>query len=159
MKISTLLVSLFILPLFLFAKESINIDQISQQQLKPQNKHSILFFHMDRCPYCKKLKKNALSDNVVQDKLKKDFVFLDVNMDSQSIIKYKEFLGSAKDFCKHLSIGYYPTVVFIDGDNEIVYIMKGYRKTETFNHILDYVTNKYYEKSDFAGYLFDIDVE
>jgi predicted bacteriocin transport accessory protein len=158
MKTPTFFFALFIfIPLVLFAQSNtIDIDQITEK-IKSKEKHSMVFFHMERCPYCKKLLKNALSDEEVKKKIVKDYILIDVNVDKAQIIQYKDFTGNAKEFCKHLSIGYYPTVVFIDDNNEIVYSMKGYRKTATFNHILDYVTKKNYLETDFGGYLFDID--
>jgi len=142
-----------------FAQEGmINIDQIAKEEAKEQKKHILVFFHMTYCPYCMKMINNAFSDKVAKKKMENDYIFIDINIDDSGIIKYKDFKGNKKDFSKSLAIGYYPTVLFIDKNNEIVYAMKGYRKTETFNHILDYVTKKSYEETDFAGYLFDNDL-
>jgi thioredoxin-related protein len=161
MKVPTFFLAIFLtIPIVLFAQQKvIDIDQIANYKLKTKEKHILLFFHMERCPYCKKLIKNAFANDEVKKKMDKDYIFIDMNVDDNKLIKYKDFTGTAKDLCKHLAIGYYPTIVFIDENHEIRYTMKGYRKTETFNHILDYVKNKYYLKTDFAGYLFDIDVE
>ncbi len=137
----------------------INIDQIAKQEAAVEKKHILIFFHMTYCPYCMKMIKNAFSDKTAKKKMEKDFIFIDANIDDEGIIQYKDFKGNKKEFAKSLAIGYYPTVVFIDGNGEIVYALKGYRKTETFIHTLDYITTKAYDKTDFAGYLFDIDVD
>lgn len=137
----------------------INIDEIAKQEAKVEKKHIMVFFHMTFCPYCIKMIKNAFSDATAKQKMEKNYIFIDVNVDDEGIIKYKDFQGGKKDFAKSLAIGYYPSVVFIDGNNEIVYALKGYRKTETFVHTLDYISSKAYLKTDFAGYLFEMDTE
>ena len=137
----------------------IDLDVIAKKEANVEKKHSMVFFHMTFCPYCIRMINNAFSDKLAKQKMDKDYIFIDVNVDDEGIIKYKEFVGGKKNFAKSLAIAYYPSVVFIDGNNEIVYALKGYRKTETFNHTLDYVTSKAYLKTDFAGYLFDVDGE
>ena len=137
----------------------INIDDIVKKQASLDKKNIVIFFHMTFCPYCIKMQKNALSDERTKKKLESDYIFIDVNVDEEGIVQYKDFKGSKKEFAKALAIAYYPSVVFIDKNNEIVYSLKGYRKTDTFLHTLDYITSKSYLKSDFAGYLFENDVE
>ena len=137
----------------------INLDEIAKKEAKVEKKHIMVFFHMTFCPYCIRMINNAFSDELAKKKMDKDYIFIDVNVDDEGEIQYKDFKGGKKDFAKSLAIGYYPSVVFIDGNNEIVYALKGYRKTETFNHTLNYITSKAYLNTDFAGYLFDVDVE
>ncbi len=142
---------------FSFAKDSIvNIDQISKEA-KEQKKDVLIFFHMTYCPYCVRMIDNTFSDKVAKKKMEKDFIFVDVNIDDKDKISYKEFKGSKKEFSKKLSISFYPTVVFIDGSNEIVYALKGYRGIDTFNHVLDYIKTKAYLQTDFAGFLDDME--
>jgi len=135
----------------------INLDEIAKKEASVEKKHIMVFFHMTFCPYCIRMINNAFSDETAKKKMEKDYIFIDVNVDDEGVIKYKDFEGGKKDFAKNLAIGYYPSVVFIDENNEIVYALKGYRKTDTFNHTLDYITSKAYLKTDFAGYLFEID--
>lgn len=158
------IIKVFIFSIFfissLFAQEGIiNIDEISKKEANVEKKHSLVFFHMTYCPYCIKMIDNAFSDKIAKQKMEKDYIFIDVNVDDEGVIQYKDFHGSKKEFAKSLAIGYYPSVVFIDENNEIVYALKGYRQTETFIHTLDYITSKSYLKTDFAGYLFEKDLE
>jgi thioredoxin-related protein len=149
---------IFILSLGCFASDGIiNIDEIAKKEAKVEKKQIMVFFHMTRCPYCIKMINNAFSDKIAKQKMEKDYIFIDVNVDDEGLIQYRDFKGSKSDFAKSLAIGFYPTIVFIDEHNEIVYAMKGYRKTVTFNQILDYVTKKLYQETDFAGYLFDLE--
>lgn len=158
MRLLRVVILIFLLILPSFGEGIISIDKISKEEATVEKKHILVFFHMTHCPYCMRMIKNAFSDKVAKEKMEKNFIFLDINIDDAGTIKYKEFSGNKKEFSKNLAIGYYPTVIFIDKNNEIVYAMKGYRKTETFNQILDYVSTKAYLETDFAGYLFDNDL-
>lgn len=159
-KIVFLMFMIVALGVFSSAKDGvINIDQIALQEAKKEKKHILVFFHMTHCPYCVKMIDNAFSDKVAKMKMEKDFIFVDVNIDDDDLIQYSDFKGGKKDFSKSLSISFYPTVVFIDGNNEIVYALKGYRDTSTFNHILDYITKKSYKEMDFAGYLTELEFQ
>lgn len=147
-----------ILTLNSFAKDSIiDIDEIAQKEAKVEKKHIMIFFHMTHCPYCIRMIDNAFSDKVAKQKMEKNFIFVDVNVDDSDLIQYKDYKGNKKGFSKSLNIGFYPTVVFIDENNKIVYALKGYRDTSTFNLILDYINEKRYLETDFAGYLTDLE--
>ena len=166
MKLLKVLILLLVLLTSSFSKDFtqvkdgvINIDEIAKKEAITGKKHIMIFFHMTFCPYCIKMQNNAFSDATVKKKMNESYITIDVNVDDEGIIQYKDFKGGKKDFAKSLAIGYYPSVVFIDENNEIVYRLKGYRKTDTFIHTLGYVASKAYLKTDFAGYLFDNDIE
>jgi thioredoxin-related protein len=142
---------------FSFGRGIINIDEIAQKEAKVEKKHIMIFFHMTHCPYCIRMIDNAFSDDIAKKKMEKDYIFIDVNVDDSDLIKYKDYKGDKRGFSKSLNISFYPTVVFIDNNNEIVYALKGYRDTSTFNLILDYITNNLYLNTDFAGYLTDLE--
>ncbi len=157
MRYLKLFIVIILLNILSYGKEGVvDIDQIANEA-KSEKKHVMLFFHMTHCPYCIRMIDNAFSDKVAKQKMHKDYIFVDVNVDDSDTIKYKEFQGSKKDFSKNLNISFYPTVVFIDDKSEIVYALKGYRDTSTFNLILDYIQTKAYLETDFAGYLTDLE--
>ena len=146
-----------IITTFSFSDGIINIDEIAQKEAKVENKHIMIFFHMTHCPYCIRMIDNAFSDKVAKEKMDKDYIFIDVNVDDEGIIQYKDFKGTKRAFSKYVNLSFYPSVVFIDKTNEIVYALKGYRDTSTYNLILDYIKNKLYLETDFAGYLTDLE--
>ena len=110
-----ILFSLFFI-VFAYAKEKkpidINIDSITMQA-KMESKHALLFFHMTHCPYCTKMEKFTFKNKDIKKQLDKSFIFVDVNIDDDDNIKYKNFSDSKRQFAKHLAISFYPTVLFI----------------------------------------------
>lgn len=158
-RLTKIIVLLFVCTVsFSFGKEgTIDIDEIAKKEAAVEKKNIMVFFHMTHCPYCMKMINTAFSDESAKKKMDKDYIFIDLNVDDPGTIKYKDFKGSKKEFAKSLAIGFYPSIVFIDGNNEIIYALKGYKKTKTFNQTLDYITSKAYLTTDFAGYLFDIE--
>jgi len=157
LKYFKLIILLILLSTFSYGRGGVvNIDQIAQEA-KNEKKHIILFFHMTHCPYCIRMIDNAFSDTFAKQKMEKNYIYVDVNIDDNDLIKYKDYQGDKRGFSKNLNIAFYPTVVFIDENNEIVYALKGYRDTTTFNLILDYINEKFYLETDFAGYLTDLE--
>ncbi len=154
-----ILLSLFIV-VFSYAKEKkpidINIDNISIEA-KKQSKHTLLFFHMTRCPYCKKMEKFTFRNKDIKKQLEKSFIFVDVNIDDDDNIKYKNFFDTKKQFAKHLAIRFYPTVIFINDDNTIVYMLKGYRTKNKFNIVLNYIKSLSYLDMSLESYIDELE--
>jgi len=46
---------------------------------KKENKHVLLFFHIDGCGGCIKMEKHVFSDSLVFEFLYKDFIFCNIN--------------------------------------------------------------------------------
>ncbi|MEA2018322.1 MAG: thioredoxin family protein [Campylobacterota bacterium] len=154
-----ILLSLFFV-LFADAKEKkpidINIDNISAQA-KIESKHTVLYFHMTYCPYCKKMAKFTFKNKDIKKQLDKNFLFVDINIDDDDNIRYKNFFDSKKQFAKHLAVNFYPTVIFIDEENTIVYILKGYRTKDKFNIVLGYIKSKSYLDMNLEEYIDELE--
>ena len=154
-----ILLSLFF-AFFVYAKEKkpidINLDNLATQA-KIESKHTLLFFHMKRCPYCKKMEKFTFKNKDIKKQLDKNFLFVDVNIDDDDNIKYKNFFDTKKEFAKHLAISFYPTVVFINEENTIVYILKGYRTKDKFNNVIGYIKTKSYLDMSLEGYIDELE--
>lgn len=141
---------------FSFGSSIIDIDKITQKA-KLENKHIVVFFHMEYCPYCIKFNDKTLNDKKIKGKLQKDYIFVDINIDKEDTIIFKDFKGTQNQFSKSLNVSFFPTVLFVDSSKNIIYKLKGYKEAKTFNQVLDYITSKSYLKSDFNSYLFDLD--
>lgn len=139
-------ISLFLI-VFAYAKEHKPIDinlEILSTQAKVESKHTLLFFHMNHCPYCKKMEKFTLNNKDIKKEIEKSFLFVDININDDDNVKYKNFFDSKLQFSKYLAISFYPTVIFINEENTIVYILKGYRIKNKFNTVLNFIKSKSY---------------
>lgn len=140
------------LSLSIYASGSdININQLNKQANK-ENKHTLIFFHMDYCPYCEKMIEESFEDEKTKDQLKKDFIVIDINVDDEENIIFNDFKGDKSKFAKELDISFYPTVLFLDNEDYVAYTLKGYREKEVFQKVLKFIKSKSYEDMDFSEY-------
>ena len=153
--IKYLLISLFILFSNLFANEQIiNFDTI-----KKDGKQTMIFFHMNHCSYCERMKNKTLEDKNIKKIIQKDFLFVDINISDQYTIIFNNKTYSIKEFTKEIEVEFFPTILFLDEENEIIYKARGYRTIEKFQHILNYMKTKEFEEMSFFEYLENLDKE
>jgi thioredoxin-related protein len=108
-------------------------------------KHLMLFLHKDNCGYCEKMI-FQLDEKNISRAIKKDFILLDINRDDDEVIRYEDFNGTNRQFLKALKVDFYPTMVFINGSNKIIYNVHGYRDSKKLITILSYISTKSYKK-------------
>ena len=161
MKIFKVALLVFLISTSSFGKEKekeINLNELSETA-RLETKHTLLFFHMSYCPYCKRMKKFVFKDKSIKDIVNNNFLFVDINVDDDDIVIYKKFKDTKREFANNLNISFYPTVVFLDEENEVVYILKGYRSKGTFKKVLLYVKEKHYIDMEFSEYLNELEFE
>ena len=133
--------------------EVINVDNIIDQA-KKQNKQLLVFFHMTYCGACKRMIRDSINNPKIIKQIEKDFIYLDMNINnSKDVIIYKEFKGSVHQFARTFDIYLYPSTIFIGSDCEVKYHLKGYRDTEKFSTVIEYVSTRSYEKMDFDSFI------
>ncbi|SFV50425.1 Thioredoxin [hydrothermal vent metagenome] len=133
----------------------INIDKESADANRTK-KHVMLFLHKDNCGYCEKML-FQLDEKAISKAIKKDFILLDINRDDEESVSYQDFNGTNRQFLKALGVDFYPSMVFINGSNKIIYDVVGYRDSKKTLTILNYVSSKSYKKmtlEDFRDELF-----
>lgn len=135
-------------------KESFLEIQDDIQEAAQANKHVMLFFHLNNCPYCNKM----LNDNFQQDPLKnyiqEHFDVIAINVKGDRQVEYtKEQSFSEKELSDELEVTLTPTIIFINSDNKTVARLNGYRSPEQFKPVLDYVANQTYKTESLSDYL------
>ncbi|MBT8343881.1 MAG: thioredoxin fold domain-containing protein, partial [Sulfurovum sp.] len=136
--ITTLLFLLFFTSSSFSATETIDIDLLSLEA-KKENKHLLVFFHKYGCVFCEKMIESTLADESIEEIIDKYFMLVDIGIDDEGGIIHRDFNGSKHGYAKSLEIGFYPTVGFVDGNNTIVYGVIGYRDSDIFSLVLQYV--------------------
>ena len=113
---------------------------------KKEHKHVMLFLHKSYCGYCESMSFLLEEDNVSKS-IEKNFILLDINRDEDDeTVSYQGFKGTNREFLKELGIDFYPAMVFIDGNNKIIFNVSGYRTAKKIISILNYVSSKSYKK-------------
>jgi thioredoxin-related protein len=136
---------------FIEAKDTININNIIENASK-KDRHVLLFLHITYCGYCKRMQKITFQDKNVQKFIKKDFIFVDINIDDNQNILFNNQSYSKKEFSDSFDIDLFPTVLFFDKANEVTYTVRGYRNSEKFMQILEFIQTKSYKNIDFFDY-------
>jgi len=119
------------------------------------NKHLMLFLDLDGCPYCDKmLKESFFPKNKISDFIKAHFDVINMRITGKKEITWDENTSmSEKEFAGKMKIYFTPTILFLDGDKNIVTRIDGYRSPKNFLDILKYVNGKQYKKMQIDEYL------
>ena len=146
-KILFILVTIFAIS----GADNINIDTICVEA-KKSHKHVLVFLHRPNCSYCETMIEFTLPDEKIVQKIKKNFVLVDIDIREFGEVIFDDFKGSRREFAKTLGYDFYPSVVFIDENREIVYEQAGYRDEDSFLNILRFVESHSYEDMDIEDF-------
>jgi len=116
------------------------------EEAKKAGKRVMLFFHQDGCPYCNALVERNLAQKDIEEKVRKNFDVVALNMWGDREITY--FDGSQyieKTFAEAMKVQFTPTLIFYDENGKVVLRLNGYRSPQRFTVDLDYVA-KHKEK-------------
>ena len=139
-KVSILLISIFTLS----NSADINLDNIFSKDI---NKSIMFFFHKDNCSFCEKMI-FEFEDKNISSMLKSKFIFLDINRDDDDTILYKAKEYNNREFTKYVGIDFFPTLIFMDKNQNIIYSIVGYRNIDIIRNILIYIfTGAYRDKT------------
>lgn len=125
------------------------------EEAKEDDKHVMLFMSLKFCPYCTKmLKDNFVEGAKHQPYIEQNFdvIAIDVKGSKEIAINEDQSMTEA-DYARHLKVQYTPTILFLNQENEIVVRVNGYRSSQNFKYILDYVKNKEYKNMTLTQYV------
>ena len=125
------------------------------QEAKKQGKKGIfLFFEMDDCPFCKRMKTTILNQTDVQDAYRAKYLVysIDVNGDTQ-ITDFQGKQTSEKDFAFAHRVRATPALLFFDLDGKLVARHTGPTKDKAEFLLLGrYVSDGAYATQPFTKY-------
>lgn len=105
--------------------------KLALENAKKQEKPVFVMLYADWCPHCNIMKAEVLSDPAVIDFLNKNFVCTYKNIEKEEGIALKNQFGT-----KSL-----PSFLFLDSDENLIYILKGEWKKADFINELQYALN------------------
>jgi len=121
----------------------INLDLLIKEA-KKTNKHILVYLHISGCPYCNKMEEFTFDDDVVSEAIKKDFIFVDINVKDSGTISLDDFKGTKMEFAKLTGYSMYPSSLFFDNNGELVYDEIGYIDETKYLKTLQLVNSKDY---------------
>ena len=126
-----------------FASNDIDLNQLVIEA-KKTNKHILVFLHTTGCNYCLKMEEFTFDDEKVEEAIKKDFLFVDINVRDKGLVSFDNFKVSKLKFAKEIGYAMYPSCLFFDKNGELVYDEVGYRDEHQFLETLQLVSSKAY---------------
>jgi thioredoxin-related protein len=113
-------------------------------EAKKTNKHILVFLHITGCSYCANMQEFTFDDENVNASIKKDFLFVDINVKDKGQVLFDDFKGSKREFAKEIGYPMYPSWLFFDKNGDLVYDEVGYVEEDDFFKTLQMVTAKEY---------------
>lgn len=121
----------------------INLDHLVVEA-KKTNKHILVYLHISGCDYCLNMEEFTFDDEMIIAAIKKDFIFVDINVRDEGFISFDGFKVSKLKFAKEIGYPMYPSCLFFDKNGELVYDAVGYRDEIKFLKILKIISSKAY---------------
>lgn len=148
--IASLFLFIVVFNISLFAR-NLDIDAIVKNSVKI-NKHLFIFLHRTDCGYCESMLMFTLDDDLIKERINKDFVLVQINISEDDVIKYKGFKGNGRDFAKHVGYNIYPSSLFLNSKSEIIHAVPGYQDKDQFFLVLKYVDSSAYKKMGYSSF-------
>ncbi|NVK30484.1 MAG: thioredoxin fold domain-containing protein [Gammaproteobacteria bacterium] len=128
--------------------------QIDAEEADDVGKHLILFMHLKNCPYCAKMLDENFRDGPTKDRIERDFDVVGINIEGNIEVAFNEdMVLEERELADRLNVRSTPSILFINGANELVLRVDGYRSNGAFEKVLDFVSGRHYESQSFDDYL------
>ena len=125
-----------------------DVDEANQS-----GKHVLLFFHLDGCPYCKKMLTEDFEKEPLKSQIQQHFDSIGINIrGDREIVMSKNLTTTERVLSSYLKIKYTPTILFLDRHNKTVLRLNGYRSPQAMKQALDFVQSNAYLKTSFSEY-------
>ena len=122
---------------------------------KEGKKALMLFFELDECPFCHRMKETVLNQVEVQEYFRKHFMMIAVDVEGQTdVVSFQNQNKIAKDFAeKDFRVRATPVFVFVDLDGKPIARFTGATSgVEEFLLFGEYVADGHYKSETFVKY-------
>ncbi len=117
-------------------------------------KQLMLYFGQDGCPYCKALMVHTFKPGPVQDKLRRHFSAVALNIWGDAETTWVDGRAfSEKTLARELKVQFTPTLLFLGDDGAVRLRLNGYLPPERFEPVLDYLITGRDRSESLADYL------
>ena len=118
------------------------------------NKHVILFFQLNDCPYCHRMLVDCFESQPMKELVQDSFDVIAINIKGDREIAFNETLTmSEKQLSEELNVFATPSIIFVNKQNQQVTRVDGYRSPQRFKHVLNYVSTQAYKDTSLSAYI------
>jgi len=119
-----------------------------------QNKRLMLIFHQPGCPYCNALVERNLAQKDIEQKVRKNFDVISMNMwGDREIVNIGDKTFTEKSFAAALKVQFTPTILFFNEQGKIILRLNGYLPPTRFKIAIDWVADKQENKISYRDYI------
>lgn len=135
-------------------KESFLEIAADVEEATDENRHVMLFIHLNGCPYCYKMIEENIKNAPYTDYIREHFDVIALNMlGDREVMMDDETSLTEKELATQLKVVYTPTILFLNAENQVVARTNGYRSIPDFKLVLNYVKERAYVNLTLAQYL------
>lgn len=117
-------------------------------------KRLMIYFGQDGCPYCKALMKGTFGPGPAQDKLRRHFTAVAVNIWGDAEATWVDGRAfTEKTLARELQVQFTPTLLFLGEDGRVLVRLNGYLPPDRFEPVLDYLIARRDREESLADYL------
>ncbi len=137
-----------------FKLSFLDIQEDLDEAKEAGKKGLIIYFGMERCPYCKVLLEVNFAKTDIKNYTQENFdvVAIDVR-GSRSVTLISGENMTENEFAVQRKANFTPTLIFYDLEGNEVHRMVGYYAPYTFSAALEYAADKHYQTETFRDYL------
>ncbi len=118
------------------------------------NKRLMLIFHQPGCPYCNALVERNLAQKDIEQKVRKSFDVVSMNMwGDREIVNIGSQTFTEKSFASALKVQFTPTILFFNEQGKIVLRLNGYLPPDRFKIAVDWVADKHETTISYRDYV------
>jgi len=118
------------------------------------DKHLLLFFQLNACPYCAKMLADVFETEPYTSYIQTHFDTIGLNVrGDREVVFNEEITLIEKDLAKQLNVFATPGIIFLSPDNKVVARVDGYRAAERFQNIMEFVSSRAYERMSLNDYM------
>jgi len=135
-------------------KESFLSFEDDIAEAKAGGKRLLLVFHQDGCPYCNALVERNLSQKDIEQKMRKHFDVVAINMwGDRDVVTVGGEQYTEKTFAAALKVQFTPTLIFFDEQGKVILRLNGYLPPQRFTVALDYVAGRKERELSYQDYV------
>ena len=161
-KIKSSVIFGFLLAL-IFSGQGVYSQQVSFENAlktaKKENKKVIVDIYTDWCGWCKKMDREAYSDEGIKKIIKDDFIYVKLNAEGNGVNNYNGKSYTDGELAEFFQVSGYPTTVFLDSKGKVIEFnynkykmnnLPGYYETNDFKKVLEYIRDNKYKNTDLS---------
>jgi thioredoxin-related protein len=126
---------------------------------KNQKRKIIVDVYTDWCGWCKKMDRDAYSNQAVKELISEHFILVKLDAEGSGKNNYKGRVYTDSELSGYFQVSGYPTTVFLNPDGTIIEFkydnfgmnnLPGYYTADEFKKVLEFIKNEKYKDTDLS---------